>query len=352
MIFNKENKGSSELKALMGFIYASINFDNLKSYIGFAERDLKRIISEEVFDKALAHYNSENYNQPAIEDTEEEDLPEGEHPEYAILDELVKMIQFPVALHAYRRFATSNDIAHSDKGRQIFVGAEEKPAFEWQIEKDNENLINLANEATDVLLEFLDKHIDDKIGEGDEQTNLIPWGDTVQYQSTKELLVNTVNEFEKVYLISGSRVIFLSLIPYLKRVQNSTIKASFTEDRWTEIKESILDKDMSDEIKTLIDLATQPLVLFALSEAIKRLPAEVLPNGIFSNQTAMVVKSKNALPKLDRDAVSVNLERDAQKELRKLQEYLKKLNAAAAGTTYVPDALTDRISPDEKYVRF
>ena len=30
MLFNKDANGSAELKALIGFIYKSINFDNLK----------------------------------------------------------------------------------------------------------------------------------------------------------------------------------------------------------------------------------------------------------------------------------------------------------------------------------
>jgi len=56
------------------------------------------------------------------------------------------------------------------------VTNEEKPAFEWQIEKDNENLIRLENEGIDFLLEFLDDHIDDKSATGNDPPEYIPWG--------------------------------------------------------------------------------------------------------------------------------------------------------------------------------
>ena len=111
MIFNKSKKGSAEVKERIGFIYKSINFDNLKPYMLFAERDLKQIIGKDVFDVAEQHYNGDHYCQ----ETADED-----HPEYPVLDEFVSRIQMVVAIQAYRRFVPSNDIAHSDKGRQIF----------------------------------------------------------------------------------------------------------------------------------------------------------------------------------------------------------------------------------------
>ncbi|MGA2823298.1 MAG: DUF6712 family protein, partial [Bacteroidales bacterium] len=157
MIFNNNSNGILELKELIGFIYKSINFENMISYIGFAERDIKKIIGKEVFSIAEDHYHSENYEvEPVAGDPPVEGDPPGEgdptpeeHPEYLVLDELVKKIQLIVALNAYRRYVPSLDLMHSDKGRQITVTDTEKPAFEWQIEKDNENLVSLANEAMD-----------------------------------------------------------------------------------------------------------------------------------------------------------------------------------------------------------
>jgi len=345
MLFNKNGTGSLEFKALIGFIYKSINFDNLKSYVGFAERDLKKIIGKEVFQVAQDHYDSENYLL---------ETPDEDHPEYPVLDELVAKIQYPLAVHTYRKYVPSSDLTHGDKGRQIFVSEQEKPAFEWQVEKDNENLLRLANEATDLLIEFLDDHIDDEIildpVEGTTEY-VIPWGTSAAYLASRELFINTVDEFQKIFMIGGSRLVFISLVPFMRRVQDNEIKACFTAEKYAELCEDIKDGDFSAENAIILDKARQPLALLTMSVAVKRLTSEVLPDGIFSNLTTSVVKSKMPASKIDRNEVSASLEKDGLRELRKLQDHLAKLEAAAAGTTVEAVDFTERIDATEKFVR-
>ncbi|HNW73977.1 MAG TPA: hypothetical protein PKN44_10155 [Bacteroidales bacterium] len=346
MIFNKTNNGAAELKELIGFIYKSSNFTNLTSYIGFAERDIRKIISDEVFSLAEEHYNSDNYNA----------TPDEDHPEYLVLDSLVKKIQLPLALHALRRYLPSSDVQHTDKGRQIFISENEKPAFEWQTEKDNDNLLSLAHEATDLLLEYLDLQVDYRVtseddeGEG-EGTILIPWGTSAAYLATKELFVNTVDQFEKVFSIGGSRYTYLSLVPFMRRVQESDIKTCFTAEKYAEICEQIIDKEISDSNRVIINMASEAIVLITLGKAIKRLSVEVLPSGIFQNVHSGVVRGKNPAPMIDRNAVSELLTKDGQRELQKLKEHLVKVSLIASGESYTVDDPTERIDPDNKYVR-
>jgi hypothetical protein len=342
MIFNKNQTGAFEIKDLIGFIYASTNFDNLITYIGFAERDLKKIIGKELYAVAEGHYKSEHYFLAEAD---------ADHPEYAILDELVKKIQFPVAVNAYRRYVPSIDLQHSDKGRQITVTNEDKPAFEWQIEKDNENLISLANEGVDFLLEFLDDHIDDKAGTETDSPYLLPWGASKEFQATRELLIFNVDQLERIYSVKGSRLVYLSLVPFMRQVQDNEIRSCFSEEQWKDLKDQLLDGDFSDNNKVIIEQARAPLALLALSMAIRRLSVEILPDGLFTNQVAGVIKSKLATSKIDRIEVSEYLENDGQRELRKLQDTLKNFKAITAGVIETTADLSDRIDPDKKYAR-
>ncbi len=348
MLFNKSGTGSAELKALIGFIYKSINFDNLKSYIRFAEAHVKRIIGKEVFATALAHYNSENYQLAT---------PNEDHPEYATLDELVQKIQYPMAVHAYRKYVPSSDLTHSDKGRQIFVSDQEKPAFEWQIEKDNENLLRLAGEATDLLIEFLDEHIDDVVYIVGKVLNeptivpLLPWGTSDAFKATRELMIPNVGTFETVFLIGGSRLTFLSLAPIIKRVQENEIMVTLGETRYAEILDQFLDGDLTAQNLTILNKVRQPLALLTMAIAAKRLTVETLPDGVFSNLIVTVIRQKMQASKIDRNEISVLLEKDGMRELRKLQDYLAKIDAAAAGSTVEVVGLTDRIYADELFVR-
>jgi len=230
MIFNKDSNGAVELKELLGFIYKSIHFENLISYLGFAEKDLKNIVGKEILKLAEDHYKSANYHHAAVTD----------HPEYLILDDLVKKVQFPLAILAYRRFVPSNDLTHSDKGRQINVTETEKTAFEWQIEKDNQNLLSLAYEAIDFLLEFLDEHNvdDDPVGE--------EWNQSDAFKKSHSILIS-LDQFNAVFPISGSRRLFITLTPFIIRVQKNIIVPVITKDIFDSLIESIKDKDTDED---------------------------------------------------------------------------------------------------------
>jgi len=349
MLFNKDGAGSAEMKSLLGFIYKSIKFENLTYYISFAERDIKNIISKAVMDVAQDHYISENYK--LIE-------PDEDHPEYTILDELVTKIQFPVAVHAYRRFVPSNDLTHSDKGRQIFVSNEEKPAFEWMIDKDNQNLLDLANEATDLLLEFLDEHVDDTIIPPVEENEdplpavlLIPWATSNHFIVSKQLFINNAREFDLVFAINSSRRVYITLLPFIKHVQLTIIRPCLTDDQYEGLLDEVMNQDIPEDSQIIIDLIRQPLGLLALSMAIRRLSVELLPDGLFTSMVGGVVRTKQATAKIDRNEVAGLLEKDAQKQLGRLQEYLRKLSLIENGEAYEPIDHTERIDEDQKYVR-
>ena len=357
MIFNNNGIGSQELKALIGFIYKSINFNNLRSYIEFAERDIKKVIGPEVFIYAEQHYYSKNYrlddekneNNQNPNQIEPQEPGPNRWPRYYLLDELVAKIQYPVAVLAYRRYVPSADLTHSDKGRQIFVSEQEKPAFEWQIEKDNENLLALAHEAIDMLLEFLETNIDIDIS--DDNPSVIPWRNSDAFEAVRALMIPNVNEFEKVFMIGGSRMTFLSLVPFIKRIQENEIQTSIGNKRYVEILAEIYYNGLSFENLPILDKIRQPLALLALSVAVKRLTVEVLPAGIFSNIVSNVVKGKNTATKQDRNEISSLLERDGLRELVKLQEYCRKTDLGNRGQEFTTIDADQRIDPSQKFVR-
>ena len=88
-----------------------------------------------------------------------------------------------------------------------------------------------------------------------------------------------------------------------------------------------------------------------MSVAIKRLSIELLPNGLFQNYTTSVIKSKAASPKVDRNEVSINLERDGMKELRRLQDLLHKLDLQSSGAEEMLTDLADRFDTALPFAR-
>ena len=345
MIFNKDSAGAKELKSLLGFIYKSNNFDNMISFIAFAENDLRKVISNEVFDLAESHYKSSNFSISLVTG----------HPEYLILDKLVSSIQLPVALHAYRRYAVQNDLAHSDKGRTIIVTNEEKPAFEWMIDKSDKSLLEIAHEATDLLLEFLDKYsatlyAPDPLAPTVLAT-LFPWAASSQFKLIRELFI-TKDQFDNEFSIGGSRRVFLAISPFIRSVQKNEIFASLGTVKYDQVKAALLQGNPSTEIETLLSKIRPALAFIALSKAVLRLSIEVLPNGIFTNFITGTINSKSAAADPVRVQVSNLLNSQGLADMAKLQDYLCRLIIESAGGTVTPVDLTERIDPTLKYVRF
>ena len=360
MIFNRNGAGAGEMKELIGFIYKSVNFSNLSTFIAFAERDMKRVIGPEVFSQAMAHYwsTAPPPNPPAddgniipveqIPDPGIEPTPTITWARYVFLNELVKKVQLPVALHAYRRYVPSADLSHSDKGRQIFVSEQEKPAFEWMIDKDNQNLLALANEATDNLLEWLDENIATCEADG---TPFLAWGSCQTLRDRRQLFISSADQMDGIYSIGRSRLTFLALVPFLKQTQATDIRSCFTLEKFAELKAQHLADGVSEANMPLFELLVQPMALLALSQAVKRLSSEILPDGIFINAVSNVIREKRVTSKTDRNEISLSLEKDGKRELAKLQAYLQKQAQAQAGIPFEIADQSDRIDETKLFVQ-
>lgn len=330
MIFNKTGNGADEAKALLGFIYKSNSFTNLETYVSISERDIKRVVGPEVFALANNHYQSANYKTIPTEETPSD-------PQYILLDELVRLIQLPVILHAYRRYAPLNDLSHSESGRQITVTNELKPAFEWMLERDNKSLLDIANETTDMLVEFLDEQVpipyvptlEAPTGEATPNTIQDTWRSSQTFSATKDLFINSAIEFDSVFPINASRRLFLVLVPFIREVEIRHIRPAIKSDRYNAIREMIKDGDLTtagnEEEKEIHELSKVPIALLTISVALKRLSVELLPDSVVQSFAAMDVKQTKTASPADRVGVSALLERDARRELIALQDYVTSL---------------------------
>lgn len=321
MILNRQNNGPAEAKALLGFIYKSNNFDNLKTYVSIAERDIKRVIGSEVFKLAEEHYNSDDYNQQ-----------DQANKQLLALDELVKYIQLPVLLHAYRRYAPLNDLSHAENGRQITVTNDLKPAFEWMIERDNNNLLDLAHEATDILLEYLDEQ-PDKLEDESNNPIAVTWNTSDAYSKTKDLFVNSAREFSNIFPINESRRLYLAIAPFIKEMELKHIRPIITDARYQIIKELIKDKDLESEgnedFLEIYRLSIVPIVLFTMSISLKRLSVELLPDSVVQSFRAMDVKQSKTADSSTRVKLADLLELDARHELTSLVSFITSLSPPA-----------------------
>lgn len=360
MIFNKNGAGATEVKDLMGFTYASINFKNLIPYIGFAERDLiNNIVGQTLFTAVQAHYDSANYMATPIAMIP---APPGEtgpakvirealnaantilNAKYALLDLLVKNCQSPIIRHSLRTYFPSADVQHTESGRAITVTDTQKPAFEWQVEKDNANLLDLAHRAEELLIEFLFLN-----------KNSVPldtlWKGTDAAKALTGGFINSAVDFSKLFFINNSKRVFMAVSPIMQEKLRDIIKPCFLAVDYDAIITAIQAGSVTGETKTMLDKAAVPLAYYTMADALKQLSVEVLPDGVFQNYYTNAVASKSIANSADRLGLSAFIERKADIELKKLQEFLLKRSTVAGGEAYEPVALTDRMDETNLFFR-
>ena len=309
MLFNKNNTGIDEAKSLIPFIYANLPFDNLKIDIDLSESDITKLIGKDVYKLANNFYHSDNYQAPDDSGSSSSLIANNE-----LLTKLVHKIQLPVILHAFKSYSKNTLLSHSDKGPQIIVTETEKPAFEWQINYDNEAMLQKEYKALDDLIEFLDENID----------LIEEWKNSEAYKESKSLFINSAKEFNDIYPINNSRRLFITIIPFIKEVERKFILPALTKTVFDELKQSIISESstIDDDLLYYVKI---PIVLLTMSISIKRLSVELLPDGVFQNNLDYnnSLKGKTpADPKIRWELIK-NLEDEGMKEMARLEWYLK-----------------------------
>jgi len=324
MLFNKDGTGQDELKALLGFLYASNNFNNIKTDIELAEEDMIELIGQAVYDRAQAYYNDPN-------------------PVNTVNADLVKHIQLPVAYYAAHAYAAHTDISHGGNGRKVVIDPDnEKMAWEWMLRKDDEAILNKAHKTTDRLIAFLEKN-EDKIDE---------WENSDSQKAARRLFINTTKLFDSIFPIDNSRRFFIKIIPFMDEVERKYIRPALGVDRYNDIKAAIKAGTYADP-DNLLSLIRVPIAYLTLSIALRRLSLTLLPNGIFQDYESerMTQKANQPAPNGVRREVLKALENDGMLELENLQKEITKLDTEATGVIYEPRDLTERMDTEENFFR-
>jgi len=326
MIFNKKNNlvtATDEFRVHVAILDKKTDFDLLIPDIENAEYELCRIIGQGVYDLADSQYHSNT------EETE---------------NELVKHVQSAVANIAFRDYTVTNDLRHSLTGRKAAVNpANEKQAWEFFIERDNEGLNYRIQKALNRLIDYLDR----------EQVS--QWTASKAYQIRHQVLLSNIELFGRFYPIDNSLALFNQLLPFQLEVQRKYILPILG----AELMQSIIALDPwasgdggDDDLLRLFDYAAPALALWTMAVGIKRLSVKLLPEGLVQQFRSSVQSRTSSFPPAgkDKDLIVAGLIRDAQEATAMLENQVKMIEAANEETTVTPvSMLADRNADTNKY---
>lgn len=249
MIFNKNRNGSAEMNRLSGWSYAANTFANIESDILLATQDLIRLIGRDVYDRAERYYMSDLYTENG---TQTDDL-------------LVCHVQQPIAMAAMLAYYQGNIVSHEDTGRKVKIDSEnEKIAWEWMYDRDDDAMCRKHYQALDNLYRFL-------------ETERIPeWMSAPQRQEVDTLLVRSVEQFEQAYPIDHSYRFFYLLVPFIRDAQEIHIRPALG----SLYDEIVGAEDREVRFAEVLYLVRRAVPLFAVMTAVRRLSVRVLPVGI------------------------------------------------------------------------
>ena len=304
-LFGRDGDGAQEILELIGVISAGVSFDKWEPLFPFGIRDVSAIVGRSVVLDLADVYNAE----------------EGEQRDLVMsiegMEEALTYLRQAVALFTWLKIIPTLDAQHDENGRSRRLGENEKGLTALQEWKDEQNILRLAYEAVDALIETMTIHHHQY------------WLDSPKYSMRKSLLVRNKEEFDEYYNI-GSHRLFVTLLPMLREIQQGSVAPIVGSDRMRQLVggDSLLESILGDT-------ARRALVLLTMEKAIRRLPVEVMPEGIVQVQFSQPVSSRLKADKEARQAVADSLAADGGLALSRLADLVAGLEQKENRSSYV-----------------
>ena len=282
-LFNLYDDGSQEIVEAVGMISDNVDFSKWAPILPLATRRLTAIVGEDVLQAIAELYGKK------------------EEPE------LVAATQKPVAFFAWSMLIPTLDAQHGASGRQKKYGENEKGLTALQEYKDEQNILNIAYEAVDALIDTLEKGA------------YTFWEESEAKRRTHTLLIRNKAEFDRYYTI-GSHRLYFTLLPLIREVQDTEIAPFVEGERMVKMLQG------DPELLPLAEQCRRPLALLTIKKAVERLPIEVIPDGIVQVQQSGSIKEKLRAEKEARRQVAESLDRDAARYLQNLQDTIAQMD--------------------------
>lgn len=290
-LFNRHGDGGTEIVTAIGLISNDVDFSKWEPVLPLGIRDVTAIIGPEPVQALAEFYDG--------------DFVDGN----TAMPEALAHLQQAVALFTWLKIIPTLDAQHDGTGRQRRLGENEKGLTALQEYKDERNILQMAYEAVDALIEVMDR----------EEFEF--WTGSRKYRLRKGLLIQSKEEFDEYYTI-GSHRLFVTLLPIIREVQGAQVAPVL--GRYMPQLLAYEDRDITDLLR---EPACRAVALLTMQKAIERLPVEVIPEGVVQIQQSQPVNSRLKAEQAARAAVAKSLGTDADRYIQTLQDMVAQLDA-------------------------
>lgn len=292
LVFDLETE-NTELKDILGFVDADILFSEMKADLKSATRALINILGKDTYNDIADRYDDGD-------DTND--------------NEELEQVRYVIALGAYISFAPNRDLAHTPQGRKMRVDENEKAAFEWMLDRSNEQLERKYHKGIDELLIILDENT--------------TWKESNEYEAMHSSWVSDTAVLKEFYP-QGTRYLLMNMAPALRRAQSNDIKSRLKADVYTSISGKIkAGNDITDETEiNILSRCREIMVSKALASTLLKARVTIFPEGILQAYTGdrNTTKARQVPLAQAIELTAIAFENQAKQLSAELEEYLAAL---------------------------
>lgn len=305
MIFNKNNSGTDEV-ALIATWTANHKFQHIEKALILAKRKVIKIVGKQIYDLALSHYLSDNYQ---LESPTEEQKN---------LDKLVFWFQTVLVNFAYSKNLYKDTVIWDNSGINVTWSEQYRPAQQQTLDNLSESFTQDAYEFLDLLIEFLN----------DNKTQFPDFQTSIEALKLKELFISSAEDFNYYFNINNSVSYFFEILDVIRRVQHSEIKNALGADNYKIMIDFILGVTLPE------DSFLKPENCTALLQIVK---PTIVDLTIYTKFISDISNLKADVKQIEILRANANfLKQKADSGLAKISEYLKSLQ-----TIEITDTQTD-----------
>jgi hypothetical protein len=253
-MFFKEalNTEAGEIKDYIS-VNVSVNFDTIKPWIEIAEREyIKTLIGDDLYATLLAYYTAGTTSN-------------------SYYNNAIKYIQKALINLAYWRGFSLLIVKMGDQGAYRVENDKQKSLYKYQEIALKESFNKEGFNGLDYLLQYLEDNIDE----------FTDFKSSDNYTVFKGSFINTTKQFDDLYWIGQSRLVFLKLKRFMTRVEDFQVLPLLGRDYFDELKSQIKANTLSAANDAVVDIICKAVAPLSVAEGIHELSVNVTDKGLF-----------------------------------------------------------------------
>jgi hypothetical protein len=209
------------------------------------EKYLLKYLGEELHDELIRLYNTKEYPDWADADAKK-----------SILDGVLERTQKAVARLTLYLASPHMDLMLTEAGYVVTaMSNSHAPASAERVKRANDSYLNLGFDSIEVLLRYLEKY----------QEDIDSYRNSEAFISASRNYINTVETFDRIVGIKGSRVRFIELRPEMDTIESLEIDPMISPAMGEELRDQQRKGELTEPNKKLLDLVQRALAHLVIS---------------------------------------------------------------------------------------